>query len=72
MYFIIDRIESGIAVCNCMATGENIEVSLSELPLRIKEGDAIAKNKDGYVYDKKFTRKRLADMTDKMNRLFKT
>ena len=70
MHYIIDRIESGIAVCNCMATGEDIEIPASELPPRSKEGDVLAKNDDGYVYDAELTAQRRANLTDRMNRLF--
>jgi len=70
MHYIIDRIESGIAVCNCMATGEDIEVPLSELPPRTKEGNVIKKTDSGYVYDAALTKKRRTDLTARMNRLF--
>ena len=70
MHYIIDRVESGIAVCNCMATGEDIEIPVSELPPRSKEGDVLKQNNGGYVYDAELTAKRRANLTDRMNRLF--
>ncbi|MCL2043392.1 MAG: DUF3006 domain-containing protein [Treponema sp.] len=76
MHYIIDRIESGIAVCNSMATGaspgggEDIEIPVSELPPHSKEGNVLIKTNDGYVYDAELTAKRRANLTDRMNRLF--
>ena len=70
MHYIIDRIESGIAVCNSMATGEDIEIPVSELPPRSKEGDVLIKTDDGYEYDAELTAQRRVNLTDRMNRLF--
>jgi len=70
MHYIVDRIESGIAVCNCMSTGADIEVRANELPPGTREGHVLAKNSDGYAFDEKLTQKRLADLTTRMNRLF--
>ena len=70
MHYIIDRIESGIAVCNCMTTGEDIEIPVSELPPRSKEGDVLIKSDSGYVFDAELTAQRRANLTDRMNRLF--
>ena len=70
MHFIVDRIESGVAVCNCMSTGEDIKLQASELPPKTKEGDVLSKNGDTYVYDKELTQKRLARLTERVNRLF--
>ena len=70
MHYIIDRIESGIAVCNSMATGEDIEIPTGELPARSKEGDVLIKTNDGYVYDAELTAQRRAVIKEKMNRLF--
>ena len=69
-YYVVDRIEAGIAICNCMSTGEDIAVKASELPPKTKEGDALAKDGDKYVYDAQLTQKRKADLTQRMNRLF--
>ena len=70
MHYIIDRIESGIAVCNSMEKGGDIEIPASELPPRSKEGDVLVKTNAGYAYDAELTKKRRNNLTDRMNRLF--
>jgi len=70
MHYIVDRIESGIAICNCVPTGENLEIKAGELPTKTKEGDVLTKDGDRYVYDEGLTKKRLTNLTERMNRLF--
>jgi len=70
VYFTVDRIESDVAVCNCMETGEDVEVRIGELPPNTKEGHVLAKTGDAFVFDKEKTGERLARMTERVNRLF--
>jgi len=68
--YIVDRIESGIAICSCVQTGENLIIKKHELPKKIKEGDVLTKDGDGYKVDEEQTKKRLGNLTKRMNRLF--
>ena len=70
MYYIVDRIEAGVAVCNCMATGEDVAIKVTSLPPGTREGHVLEKTGDGFVYDEVLTEKRRADLTARMNRLF--
>ncbi|MCL2557330.1 MAG: DUF3006 domain-containing protein [Treponema sp.] len=72
MRFIVDRIEEGIALCACMETGEEIaiEIAAGRIPAKIKEGDVIFDDGAAYIYDEELTKKRRADLTARMNRLF--
>jgi len=70
MHYIVDRIESGIAICNCMSTGETMEIKASELPPKTKEGDILAKDGGKYVYDEELSQKRLARLRERVDRLF--
>lgn len=46
MYFIVDRIEEGKAVCENSQTGTQVIFALSDMPLGIKEGDVV---EDGHI-----------------------
>ena len=70
MLYIIDRIENGIAVCECKETGERLEIEVKVLPAKAKEGDIIKKDNDSYILDLSLTKKRKAELTDRLNRLF--
>ena len=74
---VIDKIENGISVCECLETGERIEIPINSLPADAKESDIIREDKKNtesgksiYVIDVALTKDRLAEMTDRMNRLF--
>ena len=72
MTYIIDRIESGIAVCECMTTGEAVEINTKNLPGDAREGDVIREDTEGsYIIDIALSKQRLADLTARMNALFK-
>lgn len=70
MRYVVDRIESGTAVCNCMSTGADLAIGADELPQGTREGDVLEKTADGYVRDVALTGKRLAELTARMDRLF--
>jgi len=67
---VVDRVESGVAICECVSTGAVVEINVDDLPPGTKEGHVISKGADGYVYDEEFSKKRLADLTRRMNALF--
>lgn len=50
---VVDRIEGKYAVCEVLGEGEihYLDVSLSELPPEVKEGDVIVKTPSGYSID---------------------
>lgn len=69
--YVIDRIEGSFAVCECMITGEKAEINIKNLPSDIREGDIIRRDGGGYVIDPDLSKQRLADLTARMNTLFK-
>ena len=56
--FIIDRITDGIAVLECQATGEIIEVPKSALPKTAREGHVLIKDGGNYTVDRAATQRR--------------
>jgi len=71
MRFIIDRIESGIAVCECLDSDDNIEITVKELPKGAKEGDALVVEGNRYTIDVAFTAQRKAMLANRLDKLFK-
>jgi len=65
--YVIDRIISGIAVCECLESNEIIEIAT---PKGAKEGDVIRKTKNGFVVDEKSTQSRRKNMQDRLQKLF--
>jgi hypothetical protein len=68
--YIIDRIESDIAVCESMEDGGNLEIAVACLPKGTKEGDAIRNEGNCYTIDSALTNRRKAEMASKLDRLF--
>lgn len=67
MYYIIDRIEETIAVCE-NPQKQMVEIPLCQLPDGTKEGDKIIQTNDGYVLaDQSDIEKRIQN---KFNHLF--
>jgi len=66
---IIDRIEDGIAVLECKATGEIIELPKSALPKSAREGHMLAKDGDTYVIDREATQKRRDEMKARLEKI---
>ena len=71
MAYIIDRIENGVASCECLETGDKLEIAASNLPKGAKEGDAIRNDGAGYTIDSAFTKQRKAELSDRLDKLFK-
>lgn len=71
MVYIVDRIESGIAVLE----DENMkhtEISINSLPENTKEGSVLVLNSNGaFTLDMAQTEKRKQKMLDLQNKLFK-
>ena len=71
MIYVIDRIENGIAACECLETGFVLEINQKNLPKSAREGDVIRRqDKNLFVVDVELTKKRRDSMTDRVNRLF--
>ncbi|MCL2376817.1 MAG: DUF3006 domain-containing protein [Defluviitaleaceae bacterium] len=71
MIYVIDRIENGIGVCECLETGAKLEISRAHLPKGAKEGDVIRRlHENSFAIDIELTKKRRDSMSDRMNRLF--
>jgi len=71
MVYIIDRFEGSVAICERMETGERVEIDAKNLPGDAREGDVIRRDGDEYIIDLAQSKQRLADLTARMNRLFK-
>ena len=72
MIYVIDRIENGIAVCECLETGAVLEISKKNLPKGAREGDVIRRQDEhSFSIDAELTKKRRENLTNRMNRLFK-
>ena len=69
---IIDQIESGIAACESLDTGARREIPAALLPKAAKEGDIIREvGENAFVIDHAATKQRLAEITQRMERLFR-
>lgn len=69
MNYAIDRIIDNIAVCENIMTGQKIELSLSELPEGIKEGNIITKQNEKYILNSPEEIQRRERIQEKLNRL---
>ena len=70
--FIIDQIENGIAACEAIDTGARREISAALLPEAAKEGDIIREVSENiFVIDHAASKQRLAELTQRMNRLLR-
>ncbi len=67
---IVDRIIEDFAVCEDAITGKFLDISLSELPDNVKEGDCIILIGDRYVIDEEVTARRREENFDLYNQLF--
>ena len=68
MYYIVDRIEEGFAVCENSETCDIINIPLSELPEGIEEGNCIKLVNDIYIRDLEQEEKRRNDLKDKIKK----
>ena len=68
--YAVDRIEGGIALCECIETGIRLTVDIAHLPPGTKEGDIILQDGDGFTLDKAQTEDRQKQLSDRLNRLF--
>lgn len=68
MRITIDRIDQGLAVCEC-EKGENRVIAVSELPEGAIEGTILAEEHGIWTIDRKETEKRRQEMKDRLKRL---
>ena len=69
--YIIDRIEDGIAVLECLETNEIIEMPRNQLPKGCREGLMLQKEGDSYTIDHHATKKRRENMQSRLEKLLK-
>lgn|GEM_PF-259839 len=67
MVWVIDRIVNGVAVCECLETGETMSITP---PQGAKEGHVLRGEGQGFVVDQAMTKQRQAEMATRLNRLF--
>lgn len=70
MYYIVDRIEKNLAVCEESDSGNMIQIQLEKLPENIKEGDALIKKDNAFFIDKELTEKLRSEAIMKMKQVF--
>ena len=68
---IIDKIESGIAVCEHTLNGALLPISLSEIEGTPKEGDLLVLRNGKYLVDVLATARRREEMQQKLRSLFR-
>ena len=68
--YAVDRIEGGMALCECLETGIRLTVDIAHLPPEVKEGDVIRQEGDGFILDKSQTERRRKQLRDRLNGLF--
>jgi hypothetical protein len=71
MSWVIDRIESDIAVIEQIGTDEVMEVPKANLPKGAREGIVLRDDGNGLQIDQEETKSRIARMREKFNRLRK-
>ena len=71
-FFTINRFEGNIAILENRETKEMIEVSLSALPPKSKEGDILKWENHKFLYDKEKTNQIKKRIQDKFQKLRKT
>jgi len=71
MRLVIDKIESGIAVCESLDSDDNYEIAMAELPSGVKEGDVLVEGCGCYTIDVDFTKQREVALAERLDRLFK-
>jgi len=68
--FIIDRIEDGIAVIECRATKEIIELPKNTLPKGVREGQLLVKAGDTFTIDHEAIQKRREELKKRLENIF--
>lgn len=69
MYYIIDRFEGSLAVCEA-EDRTMITIDRSQLPAEASEGDCLSVQDDHYVIDQEMTQQRKQEMKERMKKLF--
>jgi len=49
--YAVERIEAGVAICECLRTGARIRIDVKHLPGGIIEGDIIRQEGDRLILD---------------------
>lgn len=70
MYYIVDRIEKDLAVCEESDSGNMIQIQLEKLPENIKEGDALIKKDNEFFIDEELTEKLRRKAIMRMKQVF--
>ena len=71
MTYVIDRIEDGIAVLECMTTGEIIEIPKETLPKTAREGHILQRDGDTYIIDRGATQKRREQLKERLEKILR-
>ena len=69
MSFVVDRIQDGIAVLECQATGQTVEVPKSGLPKTVREGHVLVKDGDSYAIDRAATQQRRDNIKARLEKI---
>ena len=71
MYFVIDRIEEDIVVCENLETKEILNIEKNKLPEDIRQGLVIKLEDDIYIIDTEKTEERRQIIHEKIKNLWK-
>jgi len=67
--YTIDRIENGIAICECLQTGVRITVDVKYLPPEAKEDQILRQVGESFVIEETHTGQMLFDLTNQIEQL---
>ena len=71
MTYVIDRIEDGIAVLECMTTDEIIELPKEALPKTAREGHIVIRDGDTFTIDREATQRRREQIRERLERILR-
>ena len=64
---VIDKIVDGVALCECLTTGDVFHIVP---PKRAREGHVVRREGDSFVIDQEETKRRRAELASRLNILF--
>lgn len=69
MRYVVDRVVDDIVVLENMSNRDVIEVSATDVPENIKDGNVLIKQDNKFILDKEAEKERRKNMRDKFNKL---
>lgn len=69
MRYVVDRVVDNIVVLENMSNRDIIEVSVTDVPENIKDGNILIKQDNKFILDKETEKERRKNIRDKFNKL---